>query len=362
MGNNSYIEIPIMHVAHRCGIQLDSKTLDRLEVQGYCPFCNARHNHLYLNTDENKWFCQKCGEGGNSVTLFAKMFNTNNLTAFKELTQNKLYRLPKKQQRATRIITQNIASVQQRHDVYYDLLVSLDLSKSYKKNLLARGLSDLRIDENMYRSMPSDWQHRRDIAEKLAKTHNLKGVPGFFTTDNRWCLWGKSGILIPFLTKDGYIQGMQIRLDDVSKGKYRWLSSNPEYTDTLGKHVFENGTQAYSWIHVTGDTSKTTVCITEGGLKGDVASFLKDEALFVCVAGINNIEFLTEALSELNVTRVVGCYDMDMYKNENVRNAVARMEELIKVKLGLTYEPYAWNPKYNGIDEFLLYRQNCMVA
>lgn len=357
-----YVEIPILLAAHRCGIQLDPKTLGRVEVQGYCPFCHAQRNHLYLNTEKNKWHCQRCGLGGNSVTLYGRVHHLSNKSAFLELMQDKVLRLWEKPQHQKRTVSSQLAPLEHRHDVYYDLLKMLPLSAAHRDNLLGRGLSEERISENMYRTLPSDWRDRRDIAVALAKTHDLHGIPGFFTRDGQWSLWGKAGFLVPFLTKDGYIQGMQLRLDDTTHGKYRWLSSNPDYVNGDGSSVFENGTQAYSWIHVTGDTSKTTVCITEGGLKGDIASYLGNEALFVCVPGVNIIEYLVDTLAELNPQKVVLCYDMDKLENPEVAKALERLKRVVTEQLPVAYEPFNWNPNYNGIDDFLLHRKNCRTA
>lgn len=72
------------------------------------------------------------------------------------------------------------------------------------------------------------------------------------------------GLLVPCRDRNGYIQGLQIRLDDETKPdrKYRWLSSR-------GK---AHGTRSYSYIHVTGNIHARTAYLTEGGLKGDVAA------------------------------------------------------------------------------------------
>ena len=60
---------------------------------------------------------------------------------------------------------------------------------------------------------------------------------------------------------------MQIRSDRAEGGmKYRWFSSNPAKGFTLG-------TKAQTWIHVTGDAQSKVACVTEDGLKGDVASY-----------------------------------------------------------------------------------------
>lgn len=345
-----YVEIPIIAVARRCGIRLDDRTLERREVQGYCPFCNGTKNHLFLNAKTNQWYCQKCGRGGNAVTLYAGVFGIDNQSAFEELSQDKMLRFTPRREKSRKEPPAALAPLGIRHDVYYDMLSMLSLSEKHQQSLLGRGLSLERIQENRYRSVPADWRQRQKIARSLGERYLLTGVPGFFTRDSGWSLWGKPGILIPCLSPEGYIQGLQVRLDDTSQGKYRWLSSNPEYG-------YENGTAACSWVHVTGDTAKDTACITEGSLKGDVASFLRKDALFVCVPGAGNIEFLVDALSALpNLKRLVGCYDRDQMKNPNINRAVAKMEEEIKVRLGIPYKPFAWDDRYNGIDDYLFAR------
>lgn len=351
-----YIEIPILAAARRCGIRLDDRTLERREVQGYCPFCDGTRNHLFLNTETNQWYCQKCGRGGNAVTLYAGVFGVNNKAAFQELTQDKTLRFTPRKGKARRKPPAALAPLGIRHDVYYDMLSMMDLSEEHRRDLLRRGLSPERIQENRYRSVPADWRQRQKIARRLAECYPLAGVPGFFTRNGGWSLWGRPGFLVPCLSPEGYIQGLQIRLDDTSRGKYRWLSSNPEYG-------YENGTAACSWVHVTGDLSKDTACVTEGSLKGDVASFLRNDALFVCVPGAGNIEFLADTLAALpNIKRLVGCYDRDQMRNPNITQAVSKMEAEIKARLGIPYEPFVWDDRYNGIDDYLFARRRKLGA
>lgn len=352
----AYVKIPILDAAEQCGININPRTKNRTEVEAYCPFCEGSSNHLFLNTDSDKFYCQKCGARGNSVSLYAKVMNLSNREAFEQLSIGKVFKFPQK-----RIKSHDndgyLADLSIRHDVYYDMLSLLSLSEHHKQNLLNRGLSEERICENRYRSMPADWQTRKQIANKMSQNYDLRGMPGFFTQDGQWNLCGKAGIIIPVCNINGYIQGCQIRLDNTDKKKYRWLSSNPQYG-------FENGTRAYSWVHVTGNRhsgsctgSPKVACVTEGGLKGDIASYLRDETLFVCVPGVCNTELLVDTLKELDVKRVVGCYDMDCGVNSDVQIALDKMKLEIKQKLHIEYEPFAWNPKYNGIDEYLYARK-----
>lgn len=114
----------------------------------------------------------------------------------------------------------------------------------------------------MYRSIPTDNVFRREVLEVLASKYNLVGIPGFWYDDKgdlqMYCK-KIGGIFIPMCDKDGYIQGLQMRLDvppDSDEKKFRWFSS---------KH-FNGGTGARSWVHVVGDTTAKEACLTEGAI------------------------------------------------------------------------------------------------
>ena len=83
-----------------------------------------------------------------------------------------------------------------------------------------------------------------------------------------------------------------------------------------------NGSRSYSWIHVTGDRTRKRAFLTEGPLKGDVASFLANDALFICTGGVNAIHGLKETIIDLGVTEVVEAFDMDQFDNPQVMNGV----------------------------------------
>lgn len=161
-------------------------------------------------------------------------------------------------------------------------------------------------------------------------------------------LSGSKGFLIPVRDRDGLIQGLKIRLDDAGKPdrKYRWLS-------TRGA---PNGTRSYSWVHVTGDTSRKRAYLTEGPLKGDVASFLGSDALFVCIGGVNAIGGLRKTLEGLKVREVVEAMDSDQMTNPHVRGAVLAMRKEVQRIPGIRYYKYTWDPAYKGVDDYLLSR------
>ena len=92
--------------------------------------------------------------------------------------------------------------------------------------------------------------------------------------------------------------------------------------------------------------------LTEGPLKGDVASYLSDDSLFVCLGGVSAIGNLEEVLTDLGVTEVIEAMDMDMMVNPQVRTAVLKARAVVQGIPGIKYRKYTWNPAYKGIDDY----------
>ena len=351
-----YEKIPIVDAARRCGIALDSRTLRHREVEATCPFCHDHgpgKYHLSLNTATDQYRCHLCGAHGNSVTLYARLMGVTNREAYQALKQEgKVYPMSRREASPSDAERQPLP-LEQRHEAYTAMLDHLTLLDKHRENLLERGLSEERIQANQYRSMPETEAGRRLLAALLRSCgHELLGLPGFRTYYGDWTITGPKGFLIPVRNKDGLIQGMKIRLDDADKPsrKYRWLSSRDR----------PNGTRSYSWIHVTGDTTQKRAFLTEGPLKGDVASYLAHDALFVCVGGVNAIRGLKDTLVDLGVTHAVEAMDMDQLTNPNVRNAILAMRREVQAIKGLKYTKYTWDPAYKGIDDYLLSRVEAM--
>ena len=352
----AYNKIPIVDAARRCGLVLDSRTLRRDEVEASCPFCGDHgpgKYHLSLNTVTDQYRCNLCGASGNSVSLYARVHGVSNKEAYLELAKDgKVYPMPsqpdpKTQERRPRALAE-------RHAVYSEMLSFLTLSERHRENLLERGLSEERIERNGYRSMPETPAQRRLLAKLVGSSHELLGIPGFYTRYGQWTLAGPNGFLIPVRDKDGLIQGLKIRLDeaDAPNRKYRWLSSR-------GRSM-QNGTRSYSWIHVTGDRTRKRAFLTEGPLKGDVASFLANDALFICTGGVNAIKGLRETILALGVREVVEAMDMDQMTNPQVRSAILTMRREVQRIPGIKYSKYSWNPAYKGVDDYFLSRVSAM--
>ena len=351
-----YEEFPILNVARRCGLVLNDRTLEREEVEASCPFCGDNgpgKHHLFLNTTRNIFRCVLCGEKGNSVSLYAKLEGVSNRQAFQALSEDaRIFRFPK-QPLSKKPAEREPSSLAVRHSTYHEMLMHLQLSPKHKADLLSRGLSEERIEHNMYRSLPASESARRLLAGILSDFHTLEGIPGFYVKDGQWTIAGCSGLLIPYRDKDGLIQGLQVRLDDETNParKYRWLSSRG----------MAHGTRSRSYIHVTGNLSAKTAYLTEGGLKGDVASFLDHDALFLCFAGVTATAGIKEVLLSMkNIEEVVVALDMDKLMNWRVQRAMENLMDLIRDLPGLHVRLMNWNMSFKGVDDFYKARNDAM--
>ena len=357
-----YKTVPILDAARRAGVRIADGQAGRYEVKAFCPFCLGRtkNPHLYLNTEKNRFFCQRCGEHGNSVSLYAKIRGISNKEAFEELEKSNLQMFPQAAPKEPR--QEYMAPLEQRHDVYYDLLALLSLSEHDFLDLLGRGLTLDAIEQNMYRSMPARVETRSELAQTLSRTHDLHGVPGFYRSENGdWRLSGNSGLLIPYCTAKGYIQGLQRRAEIGGKRCYVWVSSNPDKCRKDGSPLYPCGTRAHGWIHIKGNVHSTTASITEGALKGDTASCLSNGALYLCAPGVTAIKYLPSAIRSLSVERLLGEYDMDQIRQEQYSAALRRMQDTLK-PLGIPYIQQMWNPAYNGIDDYKLHSRRLSLA
>ena len=174
-----YEEIPILEAARRCGLVLNDRTLEWDEVEASCPFCGDRgpgKYHLSLNTRKNQYRCNLCEASGNSVSLYARMNGTSYRQAHEVLSKDGgIYRFPQ-QPLSQKPPEPEPKPLAMRHDVYYDMLSHLTLSPKHHNDLLSRGLSEERISQNMYRSLPSGTSARRLLAGMLSDFQDRKSV------------------------------------------------------------------------------------------------------------------------------------------------------------------------------------------
>ena len=331
------IEISVIRSAERCGIRINDSS--KIEVPVDCPFCNDSKQHMSLNTIKNVFRCNRCGESGNSITLYSRLTGCTTKEAYRELVGEGV-----NNQEFTTKREREPNSIMDRHEVYTALLDMLTLSEYHRGNLMNRGLDMATIDKNMYRTAPIKSEADK-IVETLSSKYNLLGIPGFYTNHDKWNMVLQTGLFIPVRDKGGYIQGLQIRLDDERDRKYRWFSSRFK----------DNGTRAYSWIHVTNASTGRDVFITEGALKADVATYLSgDRDCFVGLSGVSGTYGLTSLLVSINVNRVYEAFDMDKRTNRHVAMAAERLRYEL-AGAGIACTTYEWDEGRKGVDDHLLF-------
>ena len=288
-----------------------------------CPFCGERKGKLNVNLAKNVYKCNRCGESGGMLALYAKVYGIDNQTAYEEikdalgLNDNKkkdpIREKPICEKRKIisaaepEIINSPIASVEVRHKTYTMLFSMLVLAESHEENLLKRGFTKEQIEENGYKSTPVFGF--KNLTKRLMEAGcTVQGVPGFYQDKSgEWTIhFGKksSGFLVRIRNLEGLIVGAKIRLDKPNDGcKYIWLSS-------VNYHL---GASSGSPVHLVGEPGSKTLFVTEGPLKGDLAYALSGRT-FLCVPGVNQYANLAPALKEMKLlgTRsVYEAYDMD---------------------------------------------------
>ena len=325
-----------------------------------CPCCddNPRKKHLNINLNKDVFCCPRCHFSGGVFDLYSHYSGVDRKHA-REVLMEKLGLKDsgpsyegsnQKQERRTitRPILQEIelplTDIDARHETYAALLGKLSLASDHRENLLSRGLTDEQIRTFGYKTMPVVGFSA--LAKQLqSEGYYLGGVPGFYhTKEGAWTfVQERRGILIPARDQDGKIQGLQIRLDKIKKGKFRWISS-------IGK---QDGCKAEGWTHMIGNP-KPTVLLTEGPLKADVIHYITGQTV-IAVPGVNSLKHLKETLEYLQsqgTTKVMTCFDMDYLKNPHVRDGYYNLANIL-AEVGIEYGTYLWDPQFKGLDDYV---------
>ena len=325
-----------------------------------CPCCddNPRKKHLNINLNKDVFCCPRCHFSGGVFDLYSYYSGVDRKLA-REVLMEKLGLKDSgstyegsnhKQERRTiqRPILQDIelplTDIDARHETYAALLGKLSLASDHRENLLSRGLTEELIRDYGYKTMPVVGFSA--LAKQLqSEGYYLGGVPGFYhTKEGAWTfIHERRGILIPARDQDGKIQGLQIRLDNVKKGKFRWISS-------IGK---QDGCKAEGWTHLIGEPTQT-VLLTEGPLKADVINHITGLTV-VAVPGVNSLKHLQSTLEYLQsqgTTKIMTCFDMDYLKNPHVRDGYYNLANIL-AGVGIEYGTYLWDPQFKGLDDYV---------
>lgn len=317
-----------------------------------CPCCdeNPRKKHLNINLKKEVFRCPRCGVSGGIFDLYALYTGVSREDVRKELV--KQMGTPEYTQRPKKTIQPQPESVPEcpmtdvdsRHATYSALLSKLTLAADHRENLLSRGLTEDDITRLGYKTTPVVGMAA--IASQLqSEGFYLAGVPGFFRNESgAWTFaHEKRGILIPVRDRFGRIQGLQIRRDNVTRRKFRWVSSAEKL----------DGCHAEGWTHLAGPVQPMLI-LTEGPMKADVIYALTGLTV-LAVPGVNALTQLEAALTDLRsegMVEIKTAFDMDFSTNHHVQNGYNGLLALLD-SMGFQYGTYLWDPRYKGLDDYI---------
>lgn len=250
---------------------------------------------MSLNTRDNKYCCTRCGAGGYSVGLYARVKGIDTKKAYKELLERECYSQNREQIEISPINL--LADIETRDKVYRAFLNMLKLEGSHRKTLQNLGFLNSSIDAALYKSVPKNYIKRRIISSELARKFNLAGIPGFFQEEDfKWCFNRYNGFFVPVFDQNGYIQGLSIHLDKpFNNNQDIWFSSNSKI----------NGTNAKSWImknNIVDDSNN--VIITDNFLLGNL---IKEtiNAPMLAFQNISNSYTILKEIEKTNIRNII---------------------------------------------------------
>lgn len=322
-----------------------------------CPECDrgSKGKHLNINLKRDVFRCPKCGVSGGMFDLYALFTGISRDSVRDAMIEaigspgSRKYIKHKNQVQSIRRNEDNytesmLSSLETRDKAYRAFLSKLTLESDHRNNLRNRGLTDNEIESLGYRTLTSNG------VTGISKCLNdngvvLAGVPGFFMTkEDVWSFsHTKRGILVPVRNRYGKIQGMQLRLDDEEKRKYRWISSGS----------MNKGCKASGWTHLAGEP-RDTILITEGPMKADIIHALSGLTV-LAVPGVNALTELEKSLADLKecgTEMIMTAFDMDMATNPHVQKGYYNLLNLID-KMGFKFGTYLWDGRYKGLDDYI---------
>ena len=362
------------------------ETYDYSRYKFLCPFHNDKHNKNF-EVKRNHYRCYACGEEGSTIDFVMNFDNLSfqdaviqiafELEIIDEKTYNKLKNGKTYNTSYTKKPIQTMESrnkIANREDLNYvyslfskglTWLGKPLLSENHLKHLKeCRHLTDEEIEKNGYFTFPSLYVLKHIIKQlkKDGKDEDfLYHIPGFFYDNKKekptfMLLKNNKGIGIPIKDIDGYIIGIQIRLDTIKEGeqRYIWFSSNFANDDNFSK-----GTSPGTPIDVCypndfsskniEDIHCQTIFITEGHFKA-VKLTKTFQAIALSVQGVHNwreIPYILDSLKKLNpkFKHIYIMYDADMSYKESVLQPA--------IKLGLSLTNLTFKECKNDVEDIL---------
>ena len=301
--------INILNVAyHLCIEVVETKNY---ESKAICPFCGynklTKIPTMNLNLRNNKYCCSRCGQGGYSVGLYAKMKGIDTKKAYKELIEREYFSLDKSKIQISPINL--LADVKIRDKVYRAFLKRLELERAHRDYLREMGLLDSTIRDNMYRSIPKNNIKRRLICKSLLREYNLCGIPGFYQEEDfKWSFSRMNGFFVPVFDENGLIQALSIHLDKPYNNiSDVWFSSKDKI----------NGTALRSCIMKNNITENSkNLIITDNFIMGALIKATINEPM-IAFQNITNSYLILNEIEKTDIRYITFVYRIP-YSDENI--------------------------------------------
>jgi hypothetical protein len=269
------------------------------------------------------------------------------------------------------------ASPDEIDGAYRVLLSLLPLKEKHKSNLLSRGMSAKGIEDGLYRSIPENKEEMYTLMQKLNDMNiKLDGVPGFYKKGNSYRislpgLYDKStktffygsGFFVPSFGRNGKIFSMQIRMDDTYLSRFPAKQAKRRRYIWFTSSGYDSGCQAinratYGVVDGTPRNTGNVVYVTEGALKAQVAHDIDHKhRQFCAISGIANSEAFRKFVrtqKKAGCKILVDAFDMDRNEKDTVKNAIDKLYAIAEEE-GLPLQPFAWDERFKGIDDYLLH-------
>lgn len=274
---------------------------------------NSKIATLSLNISNNKYCCSRCGAGGFSIGLYAKIRNIDNKSAYRELLDKECFSLNKSHITISPI--NEIADIDKRDQVYRTFLNMLKLENNHKKYLLSQGFLTSSIENQMYRSIPKNYIKRRLVANALKRQYDLSGVPGFYQEEDFvWNFSSSKGFFVPLFDDNNKIQALSIHLDKpYNETSDIWFSSSGKI----------NGTGTKNWIRKNNiDTNTKTVVLTDNLILSNLITDVLNVPV-IAFSCISNSYQILKALDNTNIENIIFTVRKD--KNQKLDYIIHRV-------------------------------------
>lgn len=332
-----------------------------------CPLCGKKRK-LYINRAKSTFYCQSANcvghEGGGVLKLHQLLTGLPDTKAamkelskaMKGLTEEEKKALEERKKSASKCSADSemkAANIETRNAVYDRMLDNLSLAVIDRTDLIKRGLNDEAIKKFKIKSTPV---LVNSIARKmLGDNYDFcvaeyakygSNIPGLYYCDHEIKMVKlKPGILIPVIDRNGRIAMCQIRRRPLPKNATQAQKDNYHKYSQLASSWKDTGcnTNGIVKIHHVGfdfendglPTKHTPaqVCLTEGCLKADVASFLENNKAYIAVLGVNNLKSLPDEFKWLfeHGTRSIRLrFDMDFIDNAAVSKAYYDVNDMLQ--------------------------------